>query len=77
MQIKQALEGSPVIIKAVHTKSLGYFIPGCTGFIEFIEPKGAVWVLFDCDQIGVMETQRPLYIGNLDDCDELFELLEE
>lgn len=77
MLLKRTLEGCRVLILKVHPESKGYFSPGSTGTIHFIESDGAVWVNFDKRQAGVKDTSYSLYIGDLNDCDELFEVLQE
>jgi len=77
MLLKETLKESLVRINKVHPESTGYFSHGSTGSIHFIESDGAVWVNFNKGQAGVKETGYSLYIGDLNDCDELFEILEE
>ncbi|WP_159874674.1 hypothetical protein [Aquitalea denitrificans] len=77
MKLKKNLRNFRIVINKVHSESIGYFLPYSKGRIDFIESDGSVWVNFDKGQAGVRETGYSLYVGNLNDCDELFELVDE
>lgn len=75
MFLRDLLEGAHALIHKVHPESEGFFGAGSIGTIDLIESDGAVYVRFFKGQENVKDDYLPHYVGSLNDCDKLFELL--
>lgn len=75
MFLRDLLEGEHVVVHGVHPESKGYFGIGSFGVIDLIESDGAVYVRFFKGQASVKDEVFSHYVGDLNDCDQLFELL--